>query len=287
MSNSNLSLFIAAFSRLGEEAQIEAGNLLWQQGDTGDHVCLLLDGSVDVTHRTPEGQDIPIRTMGAGAVVGEIAVLDGRSRSATIRARTPCRVIRVLARDFQDLLRRFPDVVDQILSVEAGRIRDLTERLKAAGGPEPVEAGTRLCTSAFFRWRLHTEIRRARAMGDALSILLFEVGGPATGPEEDTRPFERLAPLAERVRGVLSRGDLLGYLGEGRLGVLAYGAGTADGADLLERARREVRSRGLPATTGGDPTPVQAKVGLATFPIDAQDEDGLLAAAEKKLRGDG
>jgi Cyclic nucleotide-binding domain len=76
--------------RGGEKPEIrkfKEGELLTEQGQPGDEVYLLLDGVVDV-----EVDDEPLAEFGPGAILGERAVLEGGTRTSTVRARTRCRV---------------------------------------------------------------------------------------------------------------------------------------------------------------------------------------------------
>jgi hypothetical protein len=67
--------------------KVPEGDTLVQQGDTGQEIMLLLDGLLDV-----EVDGKLVAETGPGAVLGERALLEGGRRSATLRARTPCRV---------------------------------------------------------------------------------------------------------------------------------------------------------------------------------------------------
>jgi len=67
--------------------KVAEGDTLVEQGDTGHEVMLLLDGLLDV-----EVDGDVVAETGPGAVLGERALLEGGKRSATLRARTPCRV---------------------------------------------------------------------------------------------------------------------------------------------------------------------------------------------------
>ena len=74
----------------------------------------LLDGSLEVVHEPAEGEAVVLRTLDTGAVVGELASTDGRARSATVRAVTPCRLLKIPAPDFRNLLRRRPDILEEL-----------------------------------------------------------------------------------------------------------------------------------------------------------------------------
>jgi len=86
----SLQAHYAELARIGVEARIEAGQVLWHEGDPGDTVALLLDGAMEVVYKSAESEEeVVLRTLEGGAVVGELAGTDGRARSATVRARTP------------------------------------------------------------------------------------------------------------------------------------------------------------------------------------------------------
>jgi Cyclic nucleotide-binding domain len=67
--------------------RLETGEVLVEQGDTGTDVYLLFDGVLMV-----EIDGNPVTELGPGAVVGEMALLEGGRRTATLRAVTPCRI---------------------------------------------------------------------------------------------------------------------------------------------------------------------------------------------------
>jgi len=69
------------FRRLG------AGRTLVEQGERGEELFLLFDGVLRV-----EVDGKPVAEVGPGAIVGEMALLEGGRRTATLRAVTPCRV---------------------------------------------------------------------------------------------------------------------------------------------------------------------------------------------------
>jgi hypothetical protein len=69
---------------------VSKGNLLMEQGAAGDEMFLVLDGTFAV-----EVDGLPVAQVGPGAIVGERAVVEKGSRTATVRAITPCTVVRV------------------------------------------------------------------------------------------------------------------------------------------------------------------------------------------------
>lgn len=97
--NEFLRLNIPIFSRLKDnELQViekymnlvetNPEKILFQEGDKGDYICFILDGSLDVLKKSDAGDDILIATLSKGRSLGEMAVIDELPRSATVKART-------------------------------------------------------------------------------------------------------------------------------------------------------------------------------------------------------
>jgi CRP-like cAMP-binding protein len=87
------------------DVDVEAGTILVQEGDLGYAMFAIVSGTADVSQ-----QGTPIRTLAAGDVFGEIAVLSGGRRTATVTATTRMKLLAVLNRDIWRLERDSPDI---------------------------------------------------------------------------------------------------------------------------------------------------------------------------------
>ncbi|WP_436759829.1 Crp/Fnr family transcriptional regulator [Streptosporangium sp. V21-05] len=90
----------------GVERRYEAGEVMLHQGDPGTHVLVLASGKIKVMRVEPNGTELLLAVRGPGEVIGEIAVLDGSDRSATVTALSAC-VTHILPAD------RFSRIVDR------------------------------------------------------------------------------------------------------------------------------------------------------------------------------
>ena len=88
-----------------QEIEIEAGATLLREGDFGYAMFAILDGAADVLK-----DGAVIRTLQPGDVFGEIAVLAGGRRTATVSARMPMRLLTVLNRDVWAMEEETPEV---------------------------------------------------------------------------------------------------------------------------------------------------------------------------------
>jgi CRP-like cAMP-binding protein len=84
---------------------VDAGTTLVHEGDFGYAMFAIVAGTAEVSQ-----DGVVIRTLGPGDVFGEIAVLSGGRRSATVTARTDMQLVTVLNRDVWRLERDSPDV---------------------------------------------------------------------------------------------------------------------------------------------------------------------------------
>jgi CRP-like cAMP-binding protein len=116
---------IADISRIVEMA---AGSLLTKVGTPGDSFFLIIDGRVSV--ETPVGAGDPLHP---GDFFGEMSLLDGDPRSATIIATTEVRLLVVDRSQFWRLLNETPDLVRRMLVVLSRRVRRLEQATNALG----------------------------------------------------------------------------------------------------------------------------------------------------------
>ena len=112
---------IADISRIVETP---VGTVVTQMGTPGDSFFFIIDGRVSV--QTPVGIGDPLRP---GDFFGEMSLLDGEPRSATVTAMTDLRLLVVDRSHFWRLLNETPDLVRRILMVLSRRVR----RLEQAG----------------------------------------------------------------------------------------------------------------------------------------------------------
>lgn len=101
---------------------------LWYQGDEGGRLVVVAAGLVKVVISSAQGDEVVLTTLGPGALIGELAVLDGSPRSASVVAVEPTTVLLLSRAAFLDLLNRHPAVLDALLRSLGNLIRRLTEQ---------------------------------------------------------------------------------------------------------------------------------------------------------------
>jgi hypothetical protein len=117
-----------------EETRVEPNTLLFAEGDAGDAVYLIVKGTVRVfVGGLASGRpETTINEAGAGACIGEMAVLDSAPRSASVRALERTRALRVPGEGFKRLLSDRPEMSEAIVAELVHRMRGLMAQTAGA-----------------------------------------------------------------------------------------------------------------------------------------------------------
>jgi CRP/FNR family cyclic AMP-dependent transcriptional regulator len=99
------------------------------EGDPGDACFIVRTGSCRVTREHPDGRAITLATLGPGAIFGELAMLDGESRSASVEATEDAELLALSASDMRALIREHPGLAEKLVVALTRRLREANERI--------------------------------------------------------------------------------------------------------------------------------------------------------------
>lgn len=108
--------------------EFDRGELLFVEGDVGDALLVLVSGSVTVFRTSPDGERAALTVLEPPEVLGEIALLDGAARSASVEATEPTTVLSLSRPEFFALLRHQPSVLEPLMRQLGTMVRRLTEQ---------------------------------------------------------------------------------------------------------------------------------------------------------------
>ena len=109
------------------ERRLRAGQLLFYQGDPADSLYLVGDGKIRVFVASEAGDVMVVATLGAGDTFGEIALIDGGTRSASAESVGDTTLLSLTRNVFLELVHENPRLVDSLLESLGGFVRRLTE----------------------------------------------------------------------------------------------------------------------------------------------------------------
>jgi flavin-dependent dehydrogenase len=98
------------------------GEVILRQGDAADYMLVIQEGQVEVLEEF-EGQEVRLAVSGVGEVIGEMAIFEHETRSATVRAVGQARVLTIDEKTFLRYVHQDPSLAYQLLKMLSGRVR--------------------------------------------------------------------------------------------------------------------------------------------------------------------
>ena len=117
---------LKAIAKKAHEVIVVQGQILTRQGEPGDELILIADGTASVKVNGKE-----VARKGSGDVIGEMCLIDGRPRSATVTAETSMTLLVINRRAFNKLLDDIPGLARKLLVELSSRLRDADDALAA------------------------------------------------------------------------------------------------------------------------------------------------------------
>jgi CRP/FNR family transcriptional regulator, cyclic AMP receptor protein len=115
---------------LASEVEIKVGEILFTRGSEGDELFVLVRGRICLELDGRDGKTISLGALGEGDMFGEVSVLDGGKRSATVKATEPSELLAIRRNDLIALMQRFPNIAIKLLGVLAKKLRMTNELIE-------------------------------------------------------------------------------------------------------------------------------------------------------------
>jgi len=123
---SSANLFLNLF-RTKETTSFAAGQYVFKAGDKGEAMYVIIEGEVEIL----DGSTL-LEAAGPGSIVGELALIDDAPRSASVVAKTDCRLVTVDRRRFEYMVTETPFFALAVMKVLADRLRKTSARIATA-----------------------------------------------------------------------------------------------------------------------------------------------------------
>jgi len=122
----------AALLRLARTRRVAAGQTVFRKDDPGDGLYGVLAGGVAVTVTSEAGKELILNMFGPGEFFGEIALLDGKGRTATAVARAPSELLFIGRTAFLPFLEKHPRIAARMIALLCERLRRTTQLVEDA-----------------------------------------------------------------------------------------------------------------------------------------------------------
>ncbi|WP_372679188.1 cyclic nucleotide-binding domain-containing protein [Desulfosarcina sp.] len=116
---------LAAVASVTEEAAFDEMEMVFQEGEVGDTLFLILEGEVAVIKDCNAEREFELDSIGPGDYFGEMALFGDDRRSATIRVKKKARFLTLNKQELQEIVREYPQIALHVCRVLSMRIRRL------------------------------------------------------------------------------------------------------------------------------------------------------------------
>ena len=116
-----------------------AGEPVIREGEAGESMFIVIEGRVEVTVREGDGPPVTLRTLGAGDYFGEMSLMTGARRRATVTAIEETRVLELQKGSFKRVLDARPELVGQLGAALQSRLAERTQAIAGAERNVPEE----------------------------------------------------------------------------------------------------------------------------------------------------
>ena len=116
--------------RYAKHTTLKRGATLFSKGDPGNSLCAVISGTVKMSISSPDGRSAIFNLIGPGEIFGEIAVLDGQSRTADATANTNCEIFVIDRREFLPFVRSHPELAMKFIELLCAKLRWTSDQVE-------------------------------------------------------------------------------------------------------------------------------------------------------------
>jgi len=247
---------------------VAAGEVLFRQDEPGEKAYVVVEGQFDILVAGADGP-LKVAEAGAGAVVGELALLCDAPRTATVQATSPAAVLRISKDVFLQLIKDNAEVGSSLSRIIAGRLEKMVRGYVARSLPLYDEI-TGLPSRHLFMDRVNHAVDTDAREGKKSNLILLKFGetDALKSSLDNEAKVVVLKEVADRLKGCLRRADSLARLEEFSFGVIAKNAADGNGGDggdpLTDRIRHAFDQ---PLAVEGRNIDLSETLDLDTYPL--------------------
>src|SRR6478672_8714103 len=116
--------------RYAKHVTLKRGTVIASKGDPGTSLFAVISGTVKISVSSPDGRNAILNLIGPGEIFGEVAVLDGLSRTADVTTNTNCELFIIDRRDFIPFVRSQPVLAMKFIELLCARLRWTSDQVE-------------------------------------------------------------------------------------------------------------------------------------------------------------
>ena len=285
-----------ALSKVLHAHQLKKGEVLFRQGDPGGELFVVESGSVGIAVTLSDGKDLEIVDFRRGDFFGEMSVFEKAPRSAGCYAKNRCRLLSLhaaaLSRLTMEQTAAVMKIMRQMLRVTLQRMRDAGDFLyetvrwgEEARRRSITDPLTGLHNRRYLDETMAEYLERARSRAQPLAYVMLDLDHFRQINEEYSQEIgdRVIVAASECFRRHLRSTDAAARYGGDEFTFILPATTGEEARTIMEAIRREVAEMDILRGLGGAIERVTTSQGIACFPENAGDPEGIRQAADAAL----
>jgi CRP/FNR family transcriptional regulator, cyclic AMP receptor protein len=116
--------------RYAKPTSLKRGATIFAKGDVGNSLYAVINGTVKISISSPDGRNAILNLISAGELFGEVALLDGKERTADATANTNCEIFVIDRRDFLPFVKSQPTLAMKFIELLCERLRWTSDQVE-------------------------------------------------------------------------------------------------------------------------------------------------------------
>ena len=275
---------------------VPSGEFLFREGEEGSVMHVLLSGSVRVSVKNSDGDDVEVSTVPSGSFLGEMSLLERSPRSATCLALDDCHLLSLDYEDFRNLMKENPLVVTSILrnilATSLMRLEDtgsfVTDMVRWGEGAS-IRAVTDDSTGLYNRRFFDTSIGEAivdwKKSGETLAVVLMDLDrfGTINAEYGKEKADQVLLAAVPAMVSAFGEAAIISRYGGDEFAIILAGTTGTKALEMARKANRNIRSIDLASIIRQPALKLTASIGISVCPGHGTNSTKLLAAADVAL----
>jgi len=296
----NISIFsdtcgvdLAKIAAEMKRRELKAGELIFNEGDPGDELYVVVKGGVSIYIIDKEGKEVVLSEIMAGSFFGEMSIIEQAPRSANCRVIEDSIFLIMHADDFMRITRTMPDcavqIMNKMLAITVTRLMNVgafVTQMVQWGAESRKRAITDPATGLFNRRYLEESfdglVSRANAEGSSLSFVMFDMDRFGSLNTKYGQEFcdGLIVTSAKVFRDVFSRDDILVRYGGDEFIFIFPGTDHSTAQKKCDSLCAAIRNLRFPEH---EELRLSCSMGFATLPYNASTADELKEMSDKAL----
>ncbi len=276
-----------------ERKEYPKGTIIFQEGDEGKEMYIVLSGSIGISVRLPDSTELPLAQIQAGNFFGEMSIIEQAPRSATCRTLEDSVFLTLDAGSFFELLEQNPRVALKImkrmvgilsrrLTTTGSLLSDMVRWGEGARKRAVIDEFTGLYNRRFLDEAIHTQVAHAISTQTPLSLVMVDLDRFGELNRTYGQEFGDILILeASRVfRTTFRAEDILARYGGDEFTFILPNSDAEVALELCQKTNEALRNLSFPLHPE---VRLSASIGIASLPRHAQTVESLREQADKAL----